>query len=1487
MTFTRKLVVLAVLAFAAQLDAQPAAYFRASGPAGYVITGASTTTPLVVQTFQPHNLQPGDVVANWGVGAMVSGQCVSSAANGIRTVKDVVDATHFSVTDGGAADVAANGAWCDGSRPGVPAGAAAGGKLTSFRLTAQPRVWLDGPSGDLTRKLALGTQNGLVSLSVTSKVATVTTSYPHGLTTGDKIGIWGSGVAALNNAGNGYTVTVTDATTFTFPTNASNKTYTNANNNCGPSGDQDCLRISQVAYAGSSWWDGLKGQTDTWSGNTNYMHKFDGGTSGVGGQPYNNLAQLANAAVRSVIDPSDSGMRAAAKYCVNNAEKFAGVNWTVYEPSGNAGNLDLNDFASYYAYPLSVCYVAARDYLSAAERQTFADKMYNDIDWLNTTPADTRKNFPRRKTLATGAAQAGTSTSITLAADDAAADGYYVNNVVAAIIGGNTSYGLVTGYNGATKVATVASWSAGAPAAGTSYCVYATITVSATASGAATVTGYNTAFTTDLAAGDAVIGSNAWTTLVEESQSYVSAVQSDTSLSVVNSQAVGASPSTPRILWILPRWTTGAPGLRFAQQHWEGAFGAMPSLYPSNAADQTAEPTQGSPQYPALAGNNLYTRTAAWLALDLALADDDPRALQDLAVFSTQWWDWQMRIYWWYSAGPGRNGSYYSTARDDSDAPKSMFVVRNSLQGFPDMDTSGAWTIAPATFNMYNTLPDRRYAIGSAQSVPWQHNYGAETGDTEWAPQSLLLNSALKSSALIFQPNALATQYYVGFLKSFCCAWGKGGATDAWYGVMMVDPRIKAADYTAQPTQKVFRSTSAGRACAATGWSCPPTWAGNAAVSLSSWTDRSATHLYFGVRGYYNGHDIPEAGTLRVYKVGHLLGTDQPYPGSGTPPQPGVAASGYHNAETNDSMPLFGGTGHLHGGYSGDGIRGEATITRWAAANRGAWDSSYGDAASRYMYVVADLSGMYNSGANITRAQRHVAHLKKPGTEEIIVQYDDIAVSTPESIEWHQHYPQTGEATSDSAASSSWREGSTTCPGGGGCADLNTTRTVLSQEDGSTDAHNPPRTNGVITQVFSPGTIAVRWDGTSYSGGWGHAARISVCAGGACGAAASGLESLMVHKIASRLDDTTLTAKTLSPDPRWAGVQTADKVVVVARNGETPISVNIQTDHQGTAQYLIAGLQGGVVYRVFRNDDETTVAEAAVSDGDNTLYFEAPAGSYAIFPTGLTNLFLHRKLPLASVGTPFQYEFGTGGGSEFRWSVAGGTVPPGLSLSAAGVLSGTPVNAADTVFVVKGESAGMPGVSATASFTLSVTQQQMRLNLTGTSSRQAILDYGRWGLDAAARCTITISATADFAETIESFTDGGGAARRLYVAGAATPLSAATTYYARAGCGASDGDNVTATFDTAPAEPVEAAVIPLTVRPPQLLGATAVEIQYGASPQLGSSVTAPCAEECSVSIPATAGAIVYIKRVYRGADSRIVATGSSRPVITRSRGVPQ
>src|ERR1022692_2704243 len=255
-------------------SAQTTVYARASGPRGFKVGGVVNGTPPTITSTTPHGLVANDRVGLFGIctGTALQPAAGRSPVNGLFIVAYTPTPTTFTINDLSNTPIVGNGDWvlC-GSLSNFPGSSPYGGKITAFTLPSGAVGWLDGDTGPITRKLALGTGNGLTSLAVSSNVATATTSYNHGVAAGDKVSVTGSGNTNLDTAnGTGayapYTVLSSPAptaTTFAFATSGvSNGTYSNANNACGPAatpndtigGTQDCLRISQLAYTGNPFW---------------------------------------------------------------------------------------------------------------------------------------------------------------------------------------------------------------------------------------------------------------------------------------------------------------------------------------------------------------------------------------------------------------------------------------------------------------------------------------------------------------------------------------------------------------------------------------------------------------------------------------------------------------------------------------------------------------------------------------------------------------------------------------------------------------------------------------------------------------------------------------------------------------------------------------------------------------------------------------------------------------------------------------------------------------------------------------------------------------------------------------------------------------------------------------------------------------------------------------------------------------------------------
>jgi hypothetical protein len=590
------------------------------------------------------------------------------------------------------------------------------------------------------------------------------------------------------------------------------------------------------------------------------------------------------------------------------------------------------------------------------------------------------------------------------------------------------------------------------------------------------------------------------------------------------------------------------------------------------------------------------------------MAADDPRAAFDLTLNQSAVFDYELQHYMAYGAGWLHSGALYSGIVGGN-LGITPWILSMSVPTFPSMDQAGGWLQDLPFYKMYNFYPDTQYFAGWGEDVVMPGRFGAQNGSPQLTPRTVVTGGYVIDPNFVFNPTSSGAQYLRDWLTNIpgYSMWSYSGVQTELVGIAFLhnDPRIGTMDYTTQPHQYLFQSNSASVCASLTGWPCPANFRGDAAVSRTGFSSRADTFLRYESRTWWGDHDNPENGMLSVYKVGELLNTDQGIPGAGV--------EGDDNTTIGDMLQFGGVKSTVGGSYTN--TPGTTPITMWASANHGSWKTQYGDQASQFMWVCSNLAGAYTNAINY--AQRCIAHLKPTSGAELIVQWDSVSVPSPTSIATHVHYTQNGET-----GVSAYPEGHTTCPGTGGCGSLNSSRSIQSLETGTNDGlGDPTPTYGLITTFLSPGTITVNWDcpnnlecstSSSYPGGSGHTDRVSVCGGSSCGAPVSTFESMIVHKVAANLTDTTLTTTALNPDPNWTGFQSVDKVVLMARGGSTHSSMSgFTTTHSGTAEYLFGGLTPGV-YTVTISGTPVSGSPFTVSANDNSIEFESTAGTLSI-----------------------------------------------------------------------------------------------------------------------------------------------------------------------------------------------------------------------------------------------------------------------------------
>jgi len=248
------------------------------------------------------------------------------------------------------------------------------------------------------------------------------------------------------------------------------------------------------------------------------------------------------------------------------------------------------------------------------------------------------------------------------------------------------------------------------------------------------------------------------------------------------------------------------------------------------------------------------------------------------------------------------------------------------------------------------------------------------------------------------------------------------------------------------------------------------------------------------------------------------------------------------------------------------------------------------DSNNSASYAMADVTKGYNNSP--TRVYRHLMHLKKSGTQDFVVVYDDIATPVGIKKTTFLQYANNGAAP----------RGRTTSASG----------LITSNYPGTGQADAAQ----LLTEVFSPAgptSVVVTEDGAAYSGAGGNSYRFSICAsadGNTCDTANTNAEFLVVHMPVMGTNNSIPTITDIS-NPSFAGVQiggTSPKIALFPRNGQMYASANFVATHAGTAQIEVAGLRAGT-YTVSR--DNAPISTVTVG-ADSVLYLEGPSGSYSV-----------------------------------------------------------------------------------------------------------------------------------------------------------------------------------------------------------------------------------------------------------------------------------
>jgi hypothetical protein len=157
---------------------------------------------------------------------------------------------------------------------------------------------------------------------------------------------------------------------------------------------------------------------------------------------------------------------------------------------------------------------------------------------------------------------------------------------------------------------------------------------------------------------------------------------------------------------------------------------------------------------------------------------------------------------------------------------------------------------------------------------------------------------------------------------------------------------------------------------------------------------------------------------------------------------------------------------------------------------------------------------------------------------------------------------------------------------------------------------------------------------------------------------------------------------------------------------------------------------GGSSFAVTTATNVSSALSSRAGDGQVTISYTVPA--LAVTTT---------SLPGATLGSAYSAALAaTGGTPPYTWSVTAGSLPPGLSLSSAGTISGTPAVAGTYPVTVQAADSASPRQTATAR--LSVTVGGCTTSITGSHTGQITAGKGQFvciGPGASQNGAITVS----------------------------------------------------------------------------------------------------------------------------------------------------
>lgn len=1196
MTKTAIALSLGLILLCSSVAAQTPVYLPATGTYESFISGCTTATPTVCTVDHATGLTVIDPASGTNTVVGVFGVAATGVTNhmadprGLLRIK-AISGNNVTLMTMAGADQPFTGTWESGANAttGEIAAPQRLRKMTAYTAPAGPKGVLDGWTGPLTRSWATGTHNGLNTTNgivVSGNVATVTFDYDIttlniNVVSGIKMSVWGTTNSTLSGTnGSEFTITVVSTgttSTLTFPVTLANGNYTH-NDVCGPTpgnenvigGTSNCVRVSFRATSTNSFWTSVQSFTSSPS-----TLNFQGTGS--------NMSQyIAFCSLRVFVDQKAQGHLDYVLKHLKTPEQFGGNNWPVNPNVVDGGNYPLSaQVSQQYADLAAYGFAMVGEFLTTTQLTKLKAALLNDIQ----DPTPCNLVIPAPIAVITGTTTAADSTHITITGGSGTND-FYKDNVVDALTSTQHSAGVITAYDGTTKIATLSTpylcsgtpcgWDSGqVPSNTATFSIWESFkAASSTQLANVVLTGKNTHWLTTLHVGDYIFGLVRWTGFLgpQEYGGLVGTVTDDTHATIFTNSTNGVS-TTPVAGWITPPFQNTDCGGQAVQAFWTGAIGSQPVQYP----------TRGGNSWKVM--DNIGGNLASYeIPKNLALVDVDPRAVTNLAKFATLGLDENLDSTTNYQAG-NWSGSNYGPGR----AQGGQYQIAASLStipGFPSLDLSGGWVNTYMQWMMYGQYPD---IIGYPR-------FGDSAGQRP-RPQDLRM-----AYGIFFNPLSTTSQYLNYFFKNVRVlnTGGSVSNTDLQNMALRLDPNAPTLDYKTQPLQYFMTQTSRATSLALGGRTYPVNFKGADIISRNSWTFPCSTHIWINGQAYAGDHGGQNVQPdYQISHCGILKGSDD------MPPE---------NQPLTGPWVEFDGTGHFK---TGSPIADPAIldIDRWSGP------VPYGDVNSQYMCGRRVDAGAYTTVQ--TRNNWSFCHFKPLGglTDDIFIHFRDVVTPSSHIIRGQDYFTLNGQTTQ---FYTTYPEGTTSYPGSGGCGSLNTNRVVLSQQDGGTSAPlsggagdsmlpgvSPgPRTANLVTTYLPIGTINVNCDGSSFSGALGNSERVSIYGGSTVGGTSTSLQYFTADAILDQ-PATTVSATTLSGGAGWAVAQVSNSVMAVSSDGTDHNAAAFTTTCSGNCQVVVMDLVPGT-YAVKVGGTPVSGSPMSVPANDNSLHFFGAAGAVTV-----------------------------------------------------------------------------------------------------------------------------------------------------------------------------------------------------------------------------------------------------------------------------------